>query len=281
MTQARITNKFGLPEPMVRAIQWSDRDREGCDYTITELLSPARIVQLRQQHAHELTEDASDRIWMLMGSAGHEVLRRSADQSRIVEERAIAEVDGFKVGGQIDYSESDKTIWDYKFTSVWAAKDGAKPEWVQQLNCYRFLASHYGVEIKKLQIVAIYRDWSKSKASREPDFPQSQVKVFDIECWPFDKTEAFIKERIRVHESAKKELPLCTAEEMWERPATFAVKKPGGKRAIRLYPTLAQAEKHAHTMGLEIENRPAVRPRCEDYCPVSEYCDVWKEFSSR
>lgn len=276
-----ITNKHGLPEPLVRAIQWSDRDREGCDYTITELLQPARISQLRKVHAEEITEDASDRIWLILGAAGHEVLRRSADKSRIVEERAIVEVGGFKVGGQIDYSEADNTIWDYKFTSVWAAKEGPKPEWIQQLNCYRWLAKHYGVNIEKLQIVAIYRDWSKSKASREADFPQSQVQVFDIQCWSFDTTEAFIKNRIHVHELAKECLPECTPDEMWERPATFAVKKQGAKRAIKLHPTWEEAAKHARqNMDYAIETRPAVRPRCEDYCPVADFCEQWKAFQA-
>jgi hypothetical protein len=274
----KITNKWGLPEPLVKAIQFSDRDREGCDYTITELLQPARISQLRRIHEAEITEDASDRIWLLLGAAGHEVLRRSADKSRIVEERAIVEVDGFKVGGQIDYSEADNTIWDYKFTSVWAAKEGPKKEWIQQLNCYRWLASHYGVNIEKLQIVAIYRDWSKSKASREQDFPQSQVEVFDIDVWTVYGTEAFIKGRIEIHEAARKYLPECTPDEMWERPATFAVKKPGGKRAIKLHATRESAENHALGNGLDIEIRPAVRPRCEDYCPVAEFCDQWKAF---
>lgn len=274
-----LTNNQRLPEPLVRAITWSDRDREGCDYTMTELLRPPHMAQLEREHDHEITEDASDRIWMLMGSAGHEVLRRSADRKRIVEERAIVEVDGFKVGGQIDYSEADHMLWDYKFVSVYAAKDGPRDEWVQQLNGYRWMAKQYGVEIHKLVIVCIFRDWSKSKASREPDFPQSQVMTLELPIWKDEATQAFISHRIKIHEDAKagKEC-WCTADDTWERPAVYAVKKPGNKRAIKLYESLALAKQHAKTAGLEIEQRPAERPRCANYCRCAPFCDQWKAF---
>src|SRR5512138_1217615 len=276
-----LTNVNNLPEPLVRAVQWSDRDREGCDYTITELLKPARIVALERQHAKEITEDASDRLWLLMGSAGHTVLERSAHKG-IVEERAIVEieVDGkmFKIGGKLDYGVSDTTLWDYKFCSVWVAKDGAKVEWVQQLNIYRWLASKYGVPFDKLQIVAIYRDWSKREARRNPDHPQSQVQTFDLPLWRDDATEQFLIERIRAHEAAKVTLPECTSEEMWEKPGTWAVKKPGAARATKVYFDEASAQLHAAKAGLVVETRPPQRPRCEDYCRCAPFCDQWKRF---
>lgn len=278
-----LTNNQNLPEPLVRAVQWSDRDREGCHYTVTELLRPARMVALERQFAEQITEDASDRLWLLLGSAGHTVLERSAHKG-IVEERAVVdvEVDGksFKVGGKLDYGVSDTTLFDYKFTSVYAAKEGPRDEWTQQLNIYRWLAHLYGVFFDKLQIVAIFRDWSKPKASREPDYPQSQVKVMDLPLWPDATIEQFICDRIRAHETAKAKLPLCTAEDMWEKPEMFAVKKKGGKRAIRLYESEVAAVQHQNEdpRNLEIEHRPAERTRCESYCRCAPFCEQWKAF---
>lgn len=281
-TTSRLTNKHGLPEPLVRAITYSDYDKEGCHYSITELLRPPRMVQLERIHAHEVVKDASDRIWLLLGSAGHEVLRRSADTSRIVEERAIVEIDGLKVGGQLDYSESDRSIWDYKFTSVYAVKEGPREEWIQQLNCYRWLANHYGVHINNLQIVAILRDWSKLRAAREPDYPQAQVRVFDIPVWPFDTTESFLVERIKAHEAAKVTLPECTAEETWERPEVFAVKKIGAKRALKLCASILEAEdRRGGSPDIAIEHRPAERPRCEGYCRVAPFCSQLQQFKQQ
>jgi len=274
----KITNRHGLPDPLVRAVAWSDRDREGCDYTVTELLRPARIAALERKHADELEEDASDRIWALMGSAGHEVLRRSA-QAGFAEERAIAEVLGKKVGGQIDYCKD--SIWDYKFTSVWAVKDGPRKEWEDQLNCYRWLALQYGVHIEKLTIVAILRDWSKLEAGRDASYPQSQVKVFDLPLWSPERALAFIEERIKVHEAAKETLPLCTSEETWERPTKWAVVKRGATRAVKLYDTPQEASRHilaAEDHRLLAERRPGSHPRCADYCSVSKFCEQYQEW---
>ena len=286
-----LTNNFGLPEPLVRAVQWSDRDREGCDYTVTELLRPARMVALEQIHRDEITEDASDRLWLLLGSAGHTVLERSAHKG-IVEERAIVEVEVptgngnyrmFKVGGKLDYGTSDTTLFDYKFTSVWAAKEGPREEWVQQLNIYRWLAHRYGVAFDKLQIVAIFRDWSKPKASREPDYPQAQIKAFDLPLWRDESTEQFIIDRIRAHEAAKVSLPECSPEEMWEKPEVYAVHKPGAKRATKLCKTYGEAREFITMEGrsMDIERRPAERTRCESYCRLggdSGLCEQWVKF---
>ncbi len=280
----KFTNRFGLPQPLVNAVAWSDRDREGCDYTVTELDKPARIVALEAIHADEITEDASDRLWALLGSAGHEVLKRSA-KSGIVEERAIVEIecDGrkFKIGGKMDYGVSDTTLFDYKFTSVYAAKEGPRKEWVCQLNIYRWLAGHYGVHFDRLQIVAIFRDWSKSKASREPDYAQSQVKVMDLPLWTDSNVEAHIRQRIREHEAAKTTLPLCTPEETWEKPEVWAVKKIGNKRALKLYNNFRDAGLHAGSSEeLEIEHRQSERPRCESYCRVAPFCEQWKDLQN-
>ena len=273
-----LTNKLGLPEPLVRAVVWYDRDQEGCDYTITELLRPPRMVQLEKIHADQITEDASERLWMLLGSAGHSVLERSAHKG-IVEERAIVEIDGFKVGGKLDFGMTDTTLWDYKFTSVYAAKEGPKPEWEQQLNCYRYLAREYGVYFDKLVIVAIFRDWSKQKSHREPDYPQSQVKVMEVPLWNNVDVHTFIATRIKAHEAAKTTLPLCTPEETWEKPKVFAVMKGSNKRAVKLYDNDAMAIAHSRqSEDLFVVPRPTERPRCESYCAVSKFCSQWALF---
>lgn len=266
---------------MVAAITWSDRDREGCDYTITELLRPPRIGALERIHKDELEEDASDRIWALLGSAGHEVLRRSAPGG-IVEERAIVDlkVNGkdYKVGGRLDYGKTDLAIWDYKFTSVYAVKEGVKEEWEQQLNCYRYLAHCYGVQIEHLWIVAVLRDWSVREARRDPEYPQTQVKVFEVHPWGLDEAENFLKGRIALHEGARKELPECLDSETWAKPPVWAVKKKGNVRALKLHSSELAANNHAaqDPKGLVVEYRPGERPRCESYCSVSQWCEQWQ-----
>jgi len=281
----KLTNKLGLPESLVAAVSFSDRNREGCDYTITELLLPPRQATLKRQHADKLEEDASERLWLLLGSAGHEVLRRAGKKLGlgIVEERAVVELDGKKIGGQIDLAiQGDNTMTDFKFTSVWAVKLGAKVEWEQQLNCYRWLAHQYGVQIDQLQIIALLRDWSKPEARRNPEYPQAGVVVLDIEMWSMEVCQLFLSDRIEMHEAAKAELPECTAEDTWERPAKWAVMKDGGKRATKVYDNQKDADLHTMRLGpgFKTEFRPGERPRCADYCVVSEHCTQFADWKA-
>lgn len=281
----KLTNNLGLPESLVAAVSFSDHDRAGCDYTITELIGPPRQAVLKRQHWDTLEEDASERLWLLLGSAGHEVLRRAGKRlgKGIIEERAVVELGGKKIGGQIDLAvQNDNTMTDFKFTSVWAVKLGAKKEWEQQLNAYRWLAHQYGVQIDKLQIIALLRDWSKPEARRNPEYPQAGVIVLDIPVWTHEQTAAWLFERIAIHDSAKDNLPDCSAEDTWERPAKFAVIKVGGKRATKLHNTKPDADAHAAQLGtgFTVEFRPGERPRCETYCAVSEHCLQYTEWKA-
>lgn len=281
----KITNHFSLPTPLVNAVKYSTYSKGDADYSVTELIKPPRIAALEKLHWDELEEDASERLWLLMGSAGHEVLRRSSDGG-IVEERCIIEVAGKKVSGQMDYAVVDKALIDYKFVSLWAIKDGVKPEWVQQLNCYKEMADQYGVEVKELKIVAILRDWSKPEAKRSPELPQSQVVVLPVRIWEKAITLAWMQSRIALHELARAgNLTNCTPEEMWERPEKYAAMKRGNKRASKVEDTkLAIGQwvaSQPKPSEFEIEVRPAERPRCESYCVVSEFCEQFKQWKGQ
>lgn len=282
----KLTNIYGLPEPLVRAVSSSKYDKGGADYSVTELIKPARIAALERQHWEELTEDASDRLWALMGSAGHEVLRRSSDGG-IVEERCVVEFEGKKISGQLDYAVTDKAIYDYKFVSLWAVKDGVKPEWAQQLNLYNWMAEQYGVEVNELKIIAIFRDWSKSEAARDSSYPQSQVKVMPVLTWAKQEAEKFLRERIAVHEAARAgNLPFCTAEEVWERPERYAAMKKNNQKASRVMDSKMEIGQWIASQprpgDFSVEVRPAERPRCQNYCAVGaagfcEQLNQWKK----
>lgn len=289
----KITNKENLPDPLVRAIQFDDYDREGCDYTVTELITPPRIAALTKRHWDEIEEDASDRLWLLLGSAGHEVLRR-ASKGGIVERRFITYISQRKVGGKIDYYAEDGSLDDYKFVSAWAVKDGHKPEWEQQLNCYLAIATLEGVAVKTLRIISILRDWTVTEAARSKDYPQSQVRVLNIPKWPAGRAVLWMAERIALHEAARNgALPECTPEETWERPAKWAVMKVGRERAIKLHDSEIAANDHAEeeqrlsgkkVRTFYVEHRPGSRPRCEHYCAVAPFCEQWakwKEINQR
>jgi hypothetical protein len=83
------------------------------DASVTELLGPPRKAVLEEQHADELEEDASDRIWSLFGQSLHSVLER-ANETGVAERRLSVDCEGWKVSGGMDLVCKDDILSDYK-----------------------------------------------------------------------------------------------------------------------------------------------------------------------
>ena len=98
----------------------------------------------------------------------------------------------------------------------------------------------------------------------------------------------YIKDRVYLHQLAGhrarngRALPECTAEERWERPSKFAVRKPGRKTALRVFDDLVQAQDlAAQTPSGYVEHRPGASVRCEGYCPVAQFCAQWQKIAAQ
>ena len=219
-----ITNKHALPAPLVRAITFDQQKREG--FTVTNLINSPRITQLQRRRWDEIAEDASERIWPLLGSAVHYILAKGTTAEALKEERLEIEVGGVKVRGRPDLWQ-ENIITDYKLTSVWniVLEPRGRREWHCQLNLYNALYSHAGFPAQKLEVCAILRDWQESKRG-EHNYPAIQVVMIGIPIWDEETTMNYLRERVRLHLEAERladdELPLCTPEEMWEKPTTYA-----------------------------------------------------------
>lgn len=270
-----ITNRNNLPAPLVAAIQNDPYSAGDSDATATSLIKPPRIVALEKLHRAEITEDASDRIWSLVGQIGHSILERAAKAGhKVAEERLYRECLGWKVGGQIDLI--DGVISDYKFTTVWSCKNGLKPEWEQQQNILNWLALGNDKVVTGMEIVALYRDWSVLEARRDSTYPQAQVQVFKVPEWAPVQAQVWIEGRVLLHKEAQAgNLPECSPEERWAKPEKFAVKKPGADRARRVLDTSAEAAKEMKP-GEIIEHRPGENTRCEAYCAAAPFCSQFK-----
>lgn len=278
----RITNHSGLPEAVVKAVMNDSYSKGDCDYSITTLLQPPRKVALERQHANEIEEDAADRIWSLVGQSVHTILER-ANSTAITERRLYCEIDGVKISGQMDHFVfSERHLSDYKVTSVYKVKGGGIPiEFEQQLNCYAFLLVANGENATKLDAVCILRDWSKREASRSKEYPQSQVVTLSSPVWsPHDQMK-FLKERIALHEAAKKSLPECSKSERWARDDVYAVMREGRKTAIRLFPTKDEAEARAETEKGYVQFRPGENIRCNDYCAAAKFCTQFQSLKAK
>lgn len=283
----KITNEAGLPDAIVAAVM-NDPYPTGKtgDISATRLIDAPRIRVLTKRHGTEITEDASDRIWALLGQSVHSILERAHTvfEQAIVERRLFAEVAGWQVSGQFDRLGllEGNVLQDYKTTSVWSVINGPKPEWEAQLNVLAFLLRRNGIPVSRLEIVAILRDWSRGKAKTGGNYPSHQVKVLEIPLWSDTQSADYVGHRVRLHQSAEAlpddDLPECTPAERWQGADVYAVKKPGRKSAVKLHDTAEAAEAHAAELGGAhfVEHRPGVSVRCADYCAVAAFCNQYQ-----
>lgn len=288
----KITNRHNLPQAIVRAIENDEYDRGDSVISVTQLISPPRIVILQNVNADNISQDAADRVPALLGTAVHKILEKGAEglPGHILEERLFLDVHGWRISGavdlQIDRGDGVWEINDYKVTSVYSVMSD-KPEWEQQLNCYAYLSYKvHGRRATSLKIIAILRDWQRKQAELKPDYPQSQIAVVDIPLWSLGDQEAFIEGRVLLHQGAQKAVdngePLiyCTDEERWLRDESWAVMKEGRKSAVKLYDNQSEAEAAIREFGAgySVQHRAGNYVRCSGgYCLVSSFCRQWQE----
>ena len=281
-----ITNELNLPEPLVDAVRNDGYTKGDADFSITGLMSPPYQRKLMGEYGGKITEDAADRIWSLFGQAIHSILERAgeSDTDYELERRLFADCLGKRISGQVDvYHPQDSLIQDYKTTSVWSVlDDGYKADWERQLNGYAWLARSNGITVKRLEIVAILRDWSRMERMRRGNgYPSHPVVLREIPVWGDEIAQDYIETRVQLHNNP--DPPVCTPKDKWEKPTTYAVKKEGSKRAVRVYETKSEAEAHIekHEQVLEgpsehklsIETRKGEAVRCLSYCPAKSFCN--------
>lgn len=291
----RLTNRYNLPLPIVRAIENDPRDVGDSEITVTGLVGPPRIAALARQHAADLEEDVSEHLWRLVGSGIHEILARNREHTAIVEKRLFMEILGWKISGQFDTlllapasydlkypgPSEDRELSDWKTTSVYHVKNGCPLEWTQQLNLYTELLVANGYhEPKKISSHAILRDWSKREALRDSAYPAVQWATFEVPMWSALKRRAYLESRVTAHQIARETLPDCTTEERWERPAKWAVMKPPRDRAVKLFDSFQMAEdwriNQLDASKMVVQERKGQAIRCESYCVAAPFCSQWQ-----
>jgi len=286
----KITNIYNLPEPLVSVVENDPYPTEvDWDISTTTLLSPPRIVQLKNRFYNELIEDVSENIYRLIGTNTHHILERVKTENCIKEQRFTHYINGWKLAGQIDLFEIEPAILsDYKVTSVWSVVAGIKPENEAQLNTNAYLMIKNGYTPKKLQIVSLIRDWSKHQVKKSSNYPQCQVAVQVAPLWEYEQATEYIYHRVKMHQRAVEtpsdELPECTPEERWERPTKYAVMKKGRKSAVRVLDGYEDAEKYIEDNGLDknhsIDIREGESVRCESYCNVNSFCSQYRKMKA-
>lgn len=200
-------------------------------------------------------------------------------------ERTISmSIGGYQLYGTRDYFiPAESRLQDYKLMPVSQhGKIDVKAEFKKQLNIYAYMTRKNGQTVNAIDVIAIYRDWSKAQSKFKANYPPCAVEVLPIPLMRDEEIENYILERLNLHHRAEQgEYIPCTNAEKWEKPTQWAVKSKGRKQAVRVLPTQAQAESYLKTKTIVngyIEKRAGNPIRCESYCPVSGICPQYANY---
>lgn len=277
----KYTNKHRIPEVMVRVLINDEYSKGDADISVTGLLSPPQMRHLMEKHDDEIVVDVSDLIYSLQGKSVHHLAEVAAggDYNMLTEKSIYSQYLGWKIKGQFDHVLlGEGLLLDFKTCSSHKVSNGAVPEeWVQQTNIYkRLLQKEVGLTISQIQVCAIVKDYSKHAAQTKQGYPPAPIFVLDIPVWEDDAIDAFIEERVRLHQ--QEEPPACTDKDRWARDEKWAVMKRGNVRALRLFDNPFEAEQFASTSAaLYVEHRPGDLIRCQDWCHAAPFCKQWQE----
>jgi hypothetical protein len=285
----KITNKHNLPDVVVSALTKETYSRGKSDISVTTLIDAPRVGLLKKLHDDKIEMDAVDFLWSRFGTAMHNVFEDAADHKGIIsEERLFLDYQGWCVSGAIDLQTIDSDgviISDYKVTSVWSVIND-KVEWHNQLNAYAWLVRHAkGMRVKSLRIIAILRDWQRRKAT-ELNYPSAPMMIVNIPLWSESEQDDYMQGRINLHQAADFEyatggtLPECSGKERWTKADSFAVKKKGRVRALKVHDSMDSAEKYLEELGDDhyIEERKGEPTRCAgNWCRVADWCGQYQD----
>lgn len=282
---------------VVQALMKDDYTKGKSNRSITTLIDSPRVRILQDRHNDEIEQDVVEFIWSRFGTSVHNMFENAAPEGKTVlsEERLFCDEKGWTISGAIDLQEIHEengfatvTVSDYKVTSVWSVIYG-KEEWVNQLNCYAWLVRKAkGLSVTKLRIIAILRDWQRRRAEESGDYPESPVHIVEIPLWDNDTQDEYMSKRIDLHQEAEYELltdgvlPHCSDQERWKKDDTYAVKKKGNKRALKVFSNKKDADDYFlnSDQNLVIEERKGEATRCvQNWCRVAEFCDQHNQSS--
>jgi len=198
-----------------------------------------------------------------------------------IEQRAIREIGGYRVGGKFDLV-CEGRVTDTKSTSVYAWLLGGKDEdYILQGSIYRWLHPDKITE-DHMRINFIFTDWKKMDAKRDPKYPQSRIQHKDLPLMSIEDTEKWILTKLaqvdQFRATPERNLPACTEKELWFPDPKFkyyadpAKAQQPGARSTKNFDSKMEAHAFMAEKGkgvvLEIRGSPK---RCE-YCAAFPIC---------
>ena len=287
----KITNNHNIPNALYKAICKDEYEKGDSDITVTTLIKPTQIQVLEKLHYKDIEIDALDNLCIFLGKMLHKGLEEAEDGA-IVEQRFYKtfnlgdNLGSIKLGGCVDYYDPfTETIVDYKLTNVFSVKEGCKTDWENQLNCYAHLIRANGFSVKKLQICAIIKDWSRSLAVNNPNYPAHPVLILDVPVWQNTEAEEYIVSKLKSYICGIRQniYQCCDDEDMWKKPDCYKIFKDGNTKATKTFNTKEEAQFFLEDTGNKRFKYTLMcclgkRTRCESFCSVSKWCPQYLQY---
>jgi len=141
-----------------------------------------------------------------------------------MEIRSSKQIKGFNVSGKFDFV-AEGNLEDFKSTSTYSYIYSSNIDSYRlQGSIYRWLNPEI-VTGSYLTIRYLFTDWSAAKAKQEKEYPQSRILSQNIPLLSVTETEAYINKFLtnisNLMGASQDQLPLCTPDELWQKPAVF------------------------------------------------------------
>jgi len=179
-------------------------------------------------------------------------------------------------------------LFDYKSTSVFLFQKKTPADYMWQLTTYRYLARDL-ITDNVATIQFILKDWSKTRAKKDPNYPQSPCPTLLVPVGSAEQCKARLESRVTEINGLLSvddaELPLCTDEELWiDAPKYAYYSNPAAlptARATRIFDSMNEAVLFQHTKNGtgRIDVRKG-EPRACDYCAAATICQQRASWSS-
>lgn len=287
---------------MVKALKHNDYSAGDSDYTPSSMSRPAYMTKLLFENNDKLVSDVADKFFALEGHVVHSIIDKFADNNNLTEKRLYAQVGKWKIGAQFDNMVLDEGILqDYKNTTIYKFKKDYKgnwpdaPDWDAQLNINAYLARKNGYDIKQIEIIGLLKDFSKSQAKYNKEYPNAPIVKRPFKLWSDAEVESHIINKCTLQENPNP--PPCSKEDTWATDDVYKLMKKGRKTSVRNMEDKFQllmyafSKKYAVQDGVDIDNEPVIklnpgfsivkvkgeRKRCQDYCTVG-MCNLCPDF---
>lgn len=282
-----LTNKLDLPKPFVDAAT-SKHKYTPKRYSVSDVLGGTCEAVLKRRHSGEGEEDVADSVWRILGSAVHKILEEAeSTESQLQENWFSVPIgdNGYALSGIFDLYDGDThTVTDWKTCGTIKWQKQEFDDYRMQILIYCWMLRKNGFEANNGEVVMILRDWVKSKARADKEYPQFQVQKVS---WKF--TEEDFKEAERhvfdwfanVTEQEKlddSDLTPCSPKNRWHKDDKWAVVKDGVKRATRVLDDPDEAADMCDRLSektgkpYHVEYRKGEDVKCEMYCSVAFSC---------